>query len=970
MAGDKPSMAIRVAADLATLKKNLAEGRNQIETTTAAMQKLASSLDGSKLEQRAHNIAAAINEVGGATKLTDAEAARHLRTLDAWIDKAQRLGKDVPADMLKMREELVRLEEPTSRAAKLVQDLKDQVKATALGFISAQAIIGGVKTVFGTLTQFVGDSVQSYANAEAAAKKMTVALQAQGTATPAAVAQMNDLAAQFQRTTVYSDDLINEMEALLVQVGNVAPGEMNKALTAATDLASGLGVDLQTATMLVGKAFAGETGTLSRYGIVIDEAKLKAEGLPAVLDAIRQRFGGQAQSEVDTYAGRLKQLANEWDNFKESVGETIATNPILEAALRVVKERVEGGTTAVKDHEHSLSDLLRRLNVFGENAPNIVARFVRSLEDSAAASNSAAKAAAFNANTIRPMASHLDEQTAALQRQREEQKKKAEADKAAAEASKRAADAAKKHAEAIQALSDRLSGGGAIQAARDMVVALRSAVPVQHMTADAQAEINKTMDAAIEVYRAQGRVAPQAMRDLWMETQKTIPVIDGLGESLNGIGREVKLDIPAIKDWSIAWKEGLQSLPGLHTEIFIPKPKVSGFAAIFGDAQKFGQEMAATIQGAIQGGGNVAAAGAGMVGGKIGSHIAASLAKNGGKFFQSALGEVFTGAIPVVGSLIGPLAGAVWNKLFGSAGRDKVVEFANTFAGGFDGLQAQLTRLGAEGERLWQQLTQGTGRNNPEQASRNIQAVQQALATIPPTMAELASQAGYQTTEQLQKTAQDAVRLWEYMRDSGQYSAEAVQQAWERAQEALHHSGDAQVQTVQTALDAAKGALKTLDDQIASLQKSIENEAPEEVMGVVEAQARARLEALQKERDAAAKHVEELQDKLTESMDRVAAAIEQIPHDIEIRVRTTMDAAGVPESAGGPAPIPQADGGDWWVTKPTLFLAGEAGPERATFTPAGRGGASGGTRQPIVIQIGSRTLWEGLIDVAAAEGLA
>ena len=169
MAGDKPSMAIRVAADLATLKKNLAEGRNQIETTTAAMQKLASSLDGSKLEQRAHNIAAAINEVGGATKLTDAEAARHLRTLDAWIDKAQRLGKDVPADMLKMREELVRLEEPTSRAAKLVQVLKEQVKATALGFISAQAIIGGVKTVFGTLTQFVGDSVQSYANAEAAA---------------------------------------------------------------------------------------------------------------------------------------------------------------------------------------------------------------------------------------------------------------------------------------------------------------------------------------------------------------------------------------------------------------------------------------------------------------------------------------------------------------------------------------------------------------------------------------------------------------------------------------------------------------------------------------------------------------------------------------------------------------------------------------------------------------------------------
>jgi hypothetical protein len=39
---------------------------------------------------------------------------------------------------------------------------------------------------------------------------------------------------------------------------------------------------------------------------------------------------------------------------------------------------------------------------------------------------------------------------------------------------------------------------------------------------------------------------------------------------------------------------------------------------------------------------------------------------------------------------------------------------------------------------------------------------------------------------------------------------------------------------------------------------------------------------------------------------------------------------------------PQALGGDYMVTKPTLFLAGEAGPERATFTPQGKGRASAG----------------------------
>jgi|GEM_PF-6610979 len=42
----------------------------------------------------------------------------------------------------------------------------------------------------------------------------------------------------------------------------------------------------------------------------------------------------------------------------------------------------------------------------------------------------------------------------------------------------------------------------------------------------------------------------------------------------------------------------------------------------------------------------------------------------------------------------------------------------------------------------------------------------------------------------------------------------------------------------------------------------------------------------------------------------------------------------IPVGAGrGGGYIPQAEGGDWIVRKPTLFLAGEAGAERATFTP-------------------------------------
>lgn len=95
-----PSILIRIAANLSELRSNLKESKDSIETTTQAMHKLAQSLDGQKLEQHAHNIVAAIDKVGGVSKLTEAEQARLLKTLDAWIEKAALVGKTVPQSML------------------------------------------------------------------------------------------------------------------------------------------------------------------------------------------------------------------------------------------------------------------------------------------------------------------------------------------------------------------------------------------------------------------------------------------------------------------------------------------------------------------------------------------------------------------------------------------------------------------------------------------------------------------------------------------------------------------------------------------------------------------------------------------------------------------------------------------------------------------------------------------------------
>jgi hypothetical protein len=346
---DRAQMIVRIVANAAELKKALAEGTSGIVTTTAAMQKLASSLDGSKLIQRAHNIVAAINEIGGASKLTSEEASRQLATIDRAMEKLSLSSKPIPQDMVNTANALrgvVDASKPIPVTTSWFGDLAGQVKATALGFVSAQAVIGVVQTGFRLLTQFVGDSVEAYAASEASSKKLTTALRLQGPAAQAARDDYDALAKQFQRTTVFEDDLISSMQTLLVQVGNVMPSQMGRALTAATDLASGLGIDLEQATTLVAKAFAGNTESLGRYGINIDEARFKTEGATYVLDEIQKRFGGQAQAELDTYAGKVKQMANAWGDVKEGIGRLIVEDPVLKAALELTNRALTDQETA------------------------------------------------------------------------------------------------------------------------------------------------------------------------------------------------------------------------------------------------------------------------------------------------------------------------------------------------------------------------------------------------------------------------------------------------------------------------------------------------------------------------------------------------------------------------------------------------------------------------------------------------
>lgn len=140
--------------------------------------------------------------------------------------------------------------------------------------------------------------------------------------------------------------------------------------------------------------------------------------------------------------------------------------------------------------------------------------------------------------------------------------------------------------------------------------------------------------------------------------------------------------------------------------------------------------------------------------------------------------------------------------------------------------------------------------------------------------------------------------------------------------------------------DAVVKSAKRLDELMAhrqSLADSIAGEAPEEVIGVVEARVKGQMEVLDKE-------IKSQADTLRSEAEQAGIDLKNVFKSLNIdpvHVQVIWDIPPLPSgSAAPPQAHPQAEGGDYLLTKPTLFLAGEAGPERATFTPLNKASAA------------------------------
>lgn len=206
----------------------------------------------------------------------------------------------------KIRKHTDEMERMGRRGGRSLKDLK-------AGYLAATAAV----VAFGAALNKV---VSLAAEQERVERRLAFAVQQQGLAVDRTTKHLLKYASALQQQTVYGDEAIISVQTMLAQLGNLSGTELDKATRLTLDFASAMGVDLKAAAILMGKAAAGSTEALSRYGIILDENIPETEKFTELLGLMQRKFGGTARAETDTLYGSIMQFKNALGDVGEEMG--------------------------------------------------------------------------------------------------------------------------------------------------------------------------------------------------------------------------------------------------------------------------------------------------------------------------------------------------------------------------------------------------------------------------------------------------------------------------------------------------------------------------------------------------------------------------------------------------------------------------------------------------------------------------
>ncbi|TAK57872.1 MAG: hypothetical protein EPO24_09395 [Bacteroidetes bacterium] len=216
---------------------------------------------------------------------------------------------------------------------------------------------GGLGRIKSTLAPFQGliasafsvyavkNFIQASNEAERSQARLQQALRNAGISGNATRDEMLRYSEVLQKVTIYDDDVITDVQTMLTAMTNLSGRAVQPLTKTVLDLASGLNMDAESAAQLVAKSIEGQDA-LGRYGISLKDVHSKSEAVSVIISEVAKKFGGFAENEATTTAGKIKQLQVELGNLQEKIGDLLKS--VAPAVLPVLKVLIQGFDMALK----------------------------------------------------------------------------------------------------------------------------------------------------------------------------------------------------------------------------------------------------------------------------------------------------------------------------------------------------------------------------------------------------------------------------------------------------------------------------------------------------------------------------------------------------------------------------------------------------------------------------------------------
>jgi hypothetical protein len=203
-------------------------------------------------------------------------------------------------------------------------------KLEKFGKVAAAAFAAAAAAAAAYAVKLAVDGVKAAIEDEAAQLRLANALKNVTGATQAQISAVEEQILKTSLATGVADDQLRPaLQRLAVATGSVT--ESQDLLNLALDISAATGKSVEAVSNALGKAYEGNTGSLTRLGVGLSAAEIKTLGLEGTVKQLADTFGGAATVQANTFEGQIARLKVGFDEAKESVGAALL--PTLQKLL-------------------------------------------------------------------------------------------------------------------------------------------------------------------------------------------------------------------------------------------------------------------------------------------------------------------------------------------------------------------------------------------------------------------------------------------------------------------------------------------------------------------------------------------------------------------------------------------------------------------------------------------------------------